>query len=68
MKTLPPKCVDINSVVSFCNCLAVSDSEPVDVAARAFCDLKKAGNDNINGDDLAELKKAIMDMESKACC
>jgi hypothetical protein len=63
METLPLKCVDINSVGSFCACIA--GAEPVDVAARAFCGRAKTDK-NITGDDLAELKKALMDMESKA--
>ena len=64
MDTLPLKCVNINTVGSFCDCIA--SPEPVDVAARAFCDRVKSGSDNnITGDDLAELKKALMDMEIK---
>jgi hypothetical protein len=39
METLPQKCVDINTVGSFCDCIA--DAEPVDAAARAFCDRQK---------------------------
>ncbi len=65
METLPLKCVNINTVGSFCDCIA--DAEPVDMAARAFCDRAKADK-HVTGDDLAELKKALMDLESEACC
>ncbi|HYA86145.1 MAG TPA: hypothetical protein VEI57_03630 [Nitrospirota bacterium] len=66
METLPLKCVHSNTVGSFCDCIA--DAVSVDVAARAFCERAKASIDkNITGDDLAELKKALMDMESEAC-
>ena len=60
MKTLPTKCVNINTISSFCDCIA--DDESVDAAARAFCDRAKVDK-NIIGDDLAELKKALMDLE-----
>jgi len=67
MKTLPIKCVNSYTVGSFCDCIA--NAAPVDVAARAFCDRAKTGSDkNITGYDLAELKKALMDMEGKDCC
>lgn len=67
MKTLPLNCLNSYTVGSFCDC--VTDAVSVDVAARAFCARAKTdGNNNITGDDLAELKKALMDMESKTCC
>jgi len=62
MGTLPLKCANINTVASFCDCIAAA--EPVDAAARGFCDHAKAGR-NITGDDLAELKKALMDLEPR---
>ena len=65
MKTLPDKCVDINSVGSFCGCIAGEES--VDPAAKAFCDRAKTDK-NITGDNLAELKMALMDLEDEACC
>ena len=64
MKTLPDKCVDINSVGSFCGCIG---EESVDPAAKAFCDRAKTDK-NITGDNLAELKMALMDLEDEACC
>jgi len=64
MKTLPLKCMNSYTVRSFCDCIA--DATSVDAAARAFCEPAKTGRDkNVTGDDLAELKKALMDLESK---
>ncbi len=65
METLPQKCVDIKTVGSFCECIA--GKEPVDPAAQAFC--KRAKTDKkITGEDLAELKMALMDLEEETCC
>jgi hypothetical protein len=61
MKTLPQKCANINTVASFCDCIA--GAEPVDVAAKGFCERAKSDR-NVTGDDLGELKKALMDLES----
>ncbi len=64
METIPDKCMDVNVVSSFCDC--ITGAESVDVAARGFCTRVKSGGDkNITGDDLAELKKALMDLESR---
>ena len=65
METLK-KCVDINTVGSFCDC--ISGEEPVDPAAQAFCNRAKTDK-NITGEDLAELKMALKDLEEDdACC
>ena len=62
MKTIPPKCKDVNAVGSFCDCIAGADS--VDVAAQTFCERAGSGRGkNSTGEDLAELKKALMDLE-----
>jgi hypothetical protein len=58
METLSQKCADINTVSSFCDCIA--GEETVDPAAQAFCNRTKIEN-NITGDDLADLKMALMD-------
>jgi len=66
METLPQKCVNINTVGSFCDCIA--GEGPVDPAAQAFCNRAKTDK-NISGEDLAELKMALLDMEEDdACC
>ncbi len=63
MQTMPLKCKDINAVGAFCDCIA--DAESVDVAAQAFCQRARTGrNVGVTGDDLNELKKALMDLES----
>ncbi len=63
MGKIPDKCVDINTVDSFCDCIA--GEGPVDPALKAFCDNAKTDK-NITGEDLAELKMALM--EDDACC
>jgi hypothetical protein len=67
MKTYPDKCADINAVGSFCNCIA--GEETVDPAAKGLCNRAKTEK-NVTGDDLAELKKALMDLEDEddMCC
>jgi len=65
MRTLPDKCKNINSVGSFCDCLADAESVDVDIAAKGFCRQSAAGGvAGTTGDDLAELKNALKDMES----
>lgn len=59
------KCMDNNTVGSFCDCIAGEES--VDPAAEAFCNRAKTGK-NVTGDELAELKMALMDLEDDACC
>ncbi len=65
MKTLPKKCEEIESVSSFCDCMAVED--PSNSAAQAFCNRAKTDK-NITGEDLTELKMSLMDEEDGACC
>jgi len=64
MKRIADTCKDINTVGSFCDCIA--DAASVDVAARGFCRQAAAGSvTGVTGEDLAELKKALQDLESK---
>lgn len=65
MGTLSQKCADINTVSSFCDCIAGEDS--VDPAAQAFCSRAKTDK-IISSNDLADLKIALMDLEDEACC
>lgn len=65
MDTIRDKCMDNNTVGSFCDCIA--GEEFVDPAAQSFCNRAKTDK-NITGDDLAELKMALSDMEDDACC
>ncbi len=67
METIPVKCMDINTVGSFCDC--IDNSECADEAARAFCTQAKTDyGKNVTGDDLAELKKALTETDCKGCC
>ncbi len=63
METRSQKCMDIDTVGSFCDCIA--GEETADPAAQAFCNRAKTDK-NITGEDLAELKMALM--EDDACC
>jgi hypothetical protein len=65
MDTLNKKCVDNNTVGSFCGCIA--GDEAADPAAKAFCNRAKTDK-KITGEDLAELKMALSDIEEDACC
>ena len=65
MDTLPKKCEDIDSVSSFCDC--VTAEEPVDPAAKAFCNRAKTDK-NITAEDLADLKSVLTDQEEEGCC
>jgi hypothetical protein len=63
MKTLPQKCKNVNSVGAFCNC--ISGEEAVDAAAHAFCKQANTGSEkNASGENLADLKKALLDLEN----
>jgi len=65
MRTLAQNCADINSVGSFCDC--ISKGQSVDPAAEAFCSRAKTGK-NVTGDELAELKMALTDLDEESCC
>ncbi len=55
------KCVEIDAADAFCKCIAGDAS--VDKAAQAFC-RRPAGRDRrSSGDELKELKKALLDLE-----
>lgn len=59
MQTMPAKCKDVKAGRVFCDCIADEDSG--DVAAQAFCQ-RANPNPHVTGDDLAELKRALMDL------
>jgi len=63
METLSRTCMDIVEIGRFCDC--ISGEEPVNETAKAFCDRAKADK-NVTGEDLAELKMALMDDDE--CC
>ena len=69
MVPLPKKCEDINTVTSFCDCMR--REEEIDPAAERFCSWVADNPGKANGDNLKELKKALMDLEeadSGGCC
>jgi hypothetical protein len=58
---MPAKCKDVKAVRAFCDCIADEDS--VDVAAQVFYQRVGTGAEQyVTGDDLAELKRALMDL------
>jgi hypothetical protein len=65
MGSMNQKCSENNTVSSFCDC--IGGHEAADPAAKAFCDRAKTDK-NITGQDLAELKMALSDMEEGGCC
>jgi hypothetical protein len=65
MATLPQKCVNIDTVGAFCDCIA--GEEPVDPAVQTFCNEAKTDK-NITDEDLAKFKMALMELEDEACC
>ncbi len=65
METIPQKCMDMNAVDSFCDCIA--KEEPVDPAVQAFCSRAKTDK-NVTSDDLADLKVALSDQEEDDVC
>ena len=63
MEVILQKCLGIETVDSFCDCIA--GEEPADPAAKAFCNRAKTDK-NVTDEDLAELKMALADDD--ACC
>ena len=69
MKPLPEKCENNNTVKSFCGCM--HEGEEIDAAAAGFCKRAAENSTSVTGDELAELKKALKDLEepdSDECC
>ncbi len=62
MGPVPKKCEDVNAVAPFCDCLK-DEGSVMDVAAEAFCRRAADGTEQVTGDELVELKKALKDLE-----
>jgi hypothetical protein len=62
--TMPLECRKHNTVAAFCECLSRAGAGSADAAAEAFCRRAPEGGPGATGDDLAELKKALEDLES----
>ena len=63
--TLSYKCMHIDTVGSFCDC--ISGDADADPAAKSFCNRTKTGK-NITGEDLVDLKSALLDADDEGCC
>ncbi len=64
MRTMPQKCREVDEAGAFCDCIAGDSS--VDKAAQAFCRRPGSPDDRkSSGDELRELKKALMDLEDE---
>ena len=69
MNPLPGKCEDINTVTSFCDCM--QEEESIDPAADSFCKYADENKGKVTGENLAELKMALKDLEEdeeEGCC
>jgi hypothetical protein len=63
--TLSYKCLNIDTVGSFCDCIAGdADAAP---AARSFCGRAKT-DANVTREDLVDLKSALLDVDGEECC
>jgi hypothetical protein len=66
METVTEKCMPIDTVGSFCDC--IGGEETADPAAQAFCFRAETDKKITNG-DLADLKAALTDSEEdESCC
>jgi hypothetical protein len=65
MDTLTEKCMPIDTVGSFCDC--IGGEETADPAAQAFCNRAETDT-KITDEDLADLKTALTDEEEEECC
>ncbi len=70
MRSLPETCENSNTVSSFCGCIGAE--ECADPAAEEFCRRAADKSGSVTGDELAELKKALKDMDDPdpddCCC
>ncbi len=64
MDTLTQTCMDKETIDSFCDCIGGAGS--ADPAAQTFCSRAKTDK-NLNEEDLADLKTALMDDEESCC-
>jgi len=65
MVSLSDKCMDKDTVDSFCGCMA--GEERTNQAAQAFCNRAKTDK-TLTPEDLADLKMALLDEEDESCC
>ncbi len=65
MDKLSSKCIDIDTVGSFCDC--ISEAGLIAPEAQVFCSKAKT-DPTVTSEDLVELKMALLDSEEDACC
>lgn len=66
METIPVKCMSIDTVESFCGCVA--GEEGVDDTVRDFCNRAKApGGGGFTSKDVAALKRELREAECCSC-
>ncbi len=65
MNTLSSKCMGIDTVDSFCNC--ISEAGLIAPEAQVFCSKAKT-DPKVTSEDLVELKMALLDLEEDSCC
>jgi hypothetical protein len=65
METISVKCMSIDTVESFCGCIA--GEEGVDDTVRDFCDRAKAPGSGFTSKDVAALKSELMEAECCSC-
>lgn len=65
MDKLSSKCIDIDTVGSFCDC--ISEAGLIAPEAQVFCSKAKT-DPKVTSEDLVELKMALLNSEEDACC
>ena len=65
MDKLSSKCMNIDAVSSFCDC--ISEAGLIAPEAQVFCSKAKT-DPKTTSEDLVELKMALLDSEEDACC
>jgi hypothetical protein len=65
MDTLSRKCMDRDTISSFCDC--IGREEPVNTTAQSFCTRAKA-DPTVSEKDLIALKMALLDQAEDSCC
>ena len=65
MDTLSRKCMDMDSIGSFCDC--ISEAGLIAPEVQVFCARAKT-DPTVTNEDLVGLKMALLDQEEDGCC
>jgi hypothetical protein len=65
MDTLSKKCMDMDKIGPFCDC--ISQAGIIAPDAQVFCSKAKT-DPTVTNEDLVELKMALLDQAEDACC